>query len=67
MNVFEGITDAQANKVVDGLSLKRVEKGAAAEQVKRLYELFTKSDCTLVEVTIIHSICPGFPLTQCPS
>ena len=44
-----GITDAQANAVVDGLKVTG-SSSAAAEQVKALYKLFVEADCTMVEV-----------------
>ena len=49
VDIREGITDAQAMKMVDGLNVG-VEKTAAADQIKRLYQLFDASDCTMVEV-----------------
>mmetsp|Transcript_55976 Transcript_55976/g.112174 ORF Transcript_55976/g.112174 Transcript_55976/m.112174 type:complete len:425 (-) Transcript_55976:208-1482(-) len=45
----EGITDAQAMTVVEGLQVT-TDKAKAVEQVKRLYELFVAKDCTMVEV-----------------
>ncbi len=39
---------AQASKVVEGLAVT-TDKGAAAEQIKALYNVFAKSDCTMVE------------------
>lgn len=59
MNVFEGISDAQAEAVVDGLALKRVERASAVEQVKRLYSLFSQSDCTLVEINPLAETAEG--------
>jgi len=51
INITEGITDAQAAQVVDGLQVSsKVDKAAAAEQIKSLYKLFSESDCTMVEV-----------------
>lgn len=49
VDIREGITDAQANKMVDGLGVS-VERKAAAEQIKSLYNLFAACDCTMVEV-----------------
>jgi len=46
---IEGITDAQAMTVVEGLQVT-TDKAKAVEQVKRLYELFVAKDCTMVEV-----------------
>lgn len=51
INVFTGITDEDAGKVVDGLSPKVADRNASIEQVKKLYNLFCKFDCTLLEVT----------------
>jgi succinyl-CoA synthetase beta subunit len=45
----DGISDAQAMEVVEGLEVT-TDKAKAAEQVKHLYELFVKKDCTMVEV-----------------
>ena len=50
IDVFKGITDEDAAKVVDGLAPKVADRNAATEQVKKLYELFSESDCTLLEV-----------------
>ncbi|KAG2493492.1 hypothetical protein HYH03_008308 [Edaphochlamys debaryana] len=44
-----GITDQQAAAMVDGLKVTG-DKKAAAQQIKGLYDLFVKSDCTMVEV-----------------
>lgn len=52
IDVFQGITDDDAAKVVDGLGLKAADRSTAIEQVKKLYELFCKCDCTLLEVSI---------------
>ena len=49
ISIAEGITDAQAATVVDGLKVSG-DKKAAAEQIKALYKLFADSDCTMVEV-----------------
>lgn len=49
--MFKGITDEDAAKVVDGLAPKVADIKDAMEQVKKLYELFCKSDCTLLEVS----------------
>ncbi|XP_078427802.1 ATP citrate lyase (ACL) family protein isoform X2 [Wolffia australiana] len=53
IDVFKGITDADAAKVVDGLSLKAADRSEAIEQVKQLFKLFIESDCTLLEVNPI--------------
>ena len=49
ISIAEGITDAQAATVVDGLKVSG-DKAAAAEQIKALYKLFVEADCTMVEV-----------------
>ncbi|BDA43672.1 Succinate-CoA ligase [ADP-forming] subunit beta, mitochondrial [Coccomyxa sp. Obi] len=49
IDIFEGITDAQANQAVEALKVTG-DKKAAADQIKALYETFVKSDCTMVEV-----------------
>jgi len=49
VDIFEGITDAQANRMVEGLKITGNKK-KAAEQIKSLYKCFTDSDCTMVEV-----------------
>ncbi|KAH7577703.1 hypothetical protein JRO89_XS01G0286900 [Xanthoceras sorbifolium] len=50
IDVFKGITDEDAAKVVDGLAPKVADRNDAIEQVKKLYELFCKTDCTLLEI-----------------
>ncbi|CAK8561931.1 unnamed protein product [Lathyrus sativus] len=50
VDVFEGITDADAAKVVDGLAPKVADGNQSIEQVKNLYKLFVDSDCTLLEI-----------------
>ncbi len=49
VDIREGITDAQANEMVEGLQVT-TDKKAAAEQIKNMYEMFTSCDCTMVEV-----------------
>lgn len=51
IDVFTGITDEDAAKVVDGLSPTVADRNASIEQVKKLYELFCKCDCTMLEVS----------------
>jgi succinyl-CoA synthetase beta subunit len=50
IDIRQGITDEQANAVVDGLKVKG-DKGAAAKQIKALYKLFVEADCTMVEAS----------------
>lgn len=56
VDVFHGITDKDAAKVVDGLGLKGADRNTSIEQVKKLYELFCKCDCTLLEVSMFPSL-----------
>lgn len=49
VDINEGITDAQATKVAEGLKLS-TDKAAAVEQIKCMYNVFAKSDCTMTEV-----------------
>jgi succinyl-CoA synthetase beta subunit len=49
VDIRKGITDDQAMKMAEGLKVTG-DKKAAAEQIKALYKLFDKSDCTMVEV-----------------
>ena len=52
IDVFKGITDEDAAKVVDGLAPKVADRNASIEQVKKLYKLFCECDCTQLEVSI---------------
>jgi len=58
IDIRTGITDAQALEVAEGLGVTG-DKAAAAGQVKALYELFVKSDCTMVEVNPIAETSDG--------
>lgn len=53
IDVFKGITDEDAAKVVDGLALTVADRKDSIEQVKKLYDLFCKCDCTLLEINPI--------------
>ncbi|KAF7804616.1 succinate--CoA ligase [ADP-forming] subunit beta, mitochondrial [Senna tora] len=53
VNVFEGLTDEDAAKVVDGLAPTVADKNKSIEQVKNLYKLFCECDCTLLEINPI--------------
>ncbi|GAB4848217.1 hypothetical protein Ancab_002884 [Ancistrocladus abbreviatus] len=53
VDVFEGIRDEDAAKVVDGLAPKAAGRQSAIEQVKKLYNLFCERDCTLLEINPI--------------
>uniref|UniRef100_A0A6N2L866 Succinate--CoA ligase [ADP-forming] subunit beta, mitochondrial n=1 Tax=Salix viminalis TaxID=40686 RepID=A0A6N2L866_SALVM len=50
IDVFKGITDEDAAKIVDGLALKVADRKNSIEQVKKLYKLFCECDCTLLEL-----------------
>lgn len=52
IDVFKGITDEDAAKVVDGLAPIQADRKDCIEQVKKLYNLFCESDCTLLEVEV---------------
>jgi succinyl-CoA synthetase beta subunit len=56
VDIWTGITDNEAAKVVDGLNLQVSEKAAAIEQIKNLYKLFSEKDCTLLEVGIVLGV-----------
>ena len=49
VNLEEGITDAQIDEVVTGLTCSG-DKKAAGDQIRALYNLFVDRDCTMVEV-----------------
>uniref|UniRef100_A0A2P2M8Q9 Succinate--CoA ligase [ADP-forming] subunit beta, mitochondrial n=2 Tax=Rhizophora mucronata TaxID=61149 RepID=A0A2P2M8Q9_RHIMU len=53
IDVFKGITDEDAAKVVDGLAPKVADRKDSIEQVKKLYKLFHECDCTLLEINPI--------------
>ncbi|XP_054802684.1 succinate--CoA ligase [ADP-forming] subunit beta, mitochondrial [Prosopis cineraria] len=53
VDVFEGLTDEGAAKVVDGLAPKVADRNKSIEQVKNLYKLFCDCDCTLLEINPI--------------
>ncbi|MEW5300014.1 MAG: hypothetical protein WDW36_002978 [Sanguina aurantia] len=57
IDIRVGCTDAQALAMATGLAVTG-DKKAAAQQIKALYELFVKTDCTMVEVN---------PLAEDPS
>ncbi|XP_002979653.2 succinate--CoA ligase [ADP-forming] subunit beta, mitochondrial [Selaginella moellendorffii] len=59
INIHKGITDADAEKVVNGLNLKCADKNDSMQQVKHLYDLFCKSDCTLVEINPLAETADG--------
>ncbi|KAK9040982.1 hypothetical protein V6N11_016114 [Hibiscus sabdariffa] len=51
IDVFKGIMDEDAGKVVDGLAPKVTDRTDSIEQVKKLYKLYSESDCTLLETS----------------
>ncbi|KAM7257449.1 hypothetical protein ACFE04_013190 [Oxalis oulophora] len=53
IDVFEGITNEDAAKVVDGLAPKGADRNDCIEQVKKLYKLFCDCDCTMLEINPI--------------
>ncbi|KAF7120043.1 hypothetical protein RHSIM_Rhsim13G0038000 [Rhododendron simsii] len=53
IDVFKGITDEDAAKVVDGLAPKVADRNDSIEQVKKLYKLFCECDCTMLEINPI--------------
>nr|XP_016502312.1 PREDICTED: succinyl-CoA ligase [ADP-forming] subunit beta, mitochondrial-like isoform X3 [Nicotiana tabacum] len=50
IDVFRGITDEDAAKVVDGLAPKVADRNDSIEQVKKLYNMFCECDCTMLEI-----------------
>uniref|UniRef100_A0A8C5R574 Succinate--CoA ligase [GDP-forming] subunit beta, mitochondrial n=1 Tax=Leptobrachium leishanense TaxID=445787 RepID=A0A8C5R574_9ANUR len=50
IDIFEGIKDSQALRMADNLGFKGPLRQQAADQIKKLYELFLKVDATQVEV-----------------
>jgi succinyl-CoA synthetase beta subunit len=52
INLQEGITDAQVQTVLEGLTVDVSGANAAAngDQIRALYQLFVDKDCTMVEV-----------------
>jgi hypothetical protein len=51
VDIRVGITDEQAQQMAKGLAVTG-DISAAADQIKRLYQLFASSDCTMVEVSL---------------
>ncbi|NP_001089908.1 succinate-CoA ligase, GDP-forming, beta subunit L homeolog [Xenopus laevis] len=50
IDIFEGVKDCQALRMADNLGFKGPLQQQAAEQIKRLYDLFLKVDATQVEI-----------------
>ncbi|XXG44023.1 hypothetical protein AAC387_Pa01g3925 [Persea americana] len=59
IDVFKGITDEDAAKVVDGLAPKLADRNDSIEQVKKLYKLFCECDCTMLEINPIAETSDG--------
>lgn len=47
--LIPGVTDEQASTMVKGLAVTGDEK-SAVQQIKNLYSMFVKTDCTMAEV-----------------
>jgi hypothetical protein len=59
VNIEEGITDAQAKTMAEGLGVTQHMEDAM-EQIKSLYNMFIDKDCTMVEVSApceLHPCC----------
>uniref|UniRef100_A0A0R3S4X0 Succinate--CoA ligase [ADP-forming] subunit beta, mitochondrial n=1 Tax=Elaeophora elaphi TaxID=1147741 RepID=A0A0R3S4X0_9BILA len=50
IDIFEGMTDAEANSMADRMGFKDDLKMQAADIFKKLYSLFIKYDATLIEI-----------------
>ncbi|KAJ1109931.1 hypothetical protein NDU88_007288 [Pleurodeles waltl] len=50
IDIFEGVKDCQAMKMADNLGFKGPLQHQAADQIKKLYNLFLKVDATQVEI-----------------
>ncbi|XP_029456917.1 succinate--CoA ligase [GDP-forming] subunit beta, mitochondrial [Rhinatrema bivittatum] len=50
IDIFEGVKDSQALRMADNLGFKGPLREQAADQIKKLYNLFLKVDATQVEV-----------------
>uniref|UniRef100_A0A0D6R8F1 Succinate--CoA ligase [ADP-forming] subunit beta, mitochondrial n=1 Tax=Araucaria cunninghamii TaxID=56994 RepID=A0A0D6R8F1_ARACU len=59
IDIFEGITDEDAAKVVDGLAPRLADRNASIDQIKKLYKLFCETDCTLLEINPIAETADG--------
>lgn len=58
VSLAAGLTDAQAMELAEGLKVSG-SKADAAKQLQCLYETFTKSDCTMVEVNPLAETADG--------
>lgn len=59
IDIFKGITDEDAAKVVEGLAPRLADRDASIDQVKKLYGLFRETDCTLLEINPIAETVDG--------
>jgi len=59
IDIFKGITDEDAAKVVEGLAPRLADRDASIDQVKKLYDLFRETDCTLLEINPIAETVDG--------
>lgn len=59
VDIFKGITDEDAAKVVEGLAPRLADRDASIDQVKKLYDLFRETDCTLLEINPIAETVDG--------
>jgi len=59
VDIFKGITDEDAAKVVEGLAPRLADRDASIDQVKKLYGLFRETDCTLLEINPIAETVDG--------
>lgn len=59
IDIYKGITDEDAAKVVDGLAPRLADRNVSIDQVKKLYKLFCETDCTLLEINPIAETTDG--------
>lgn len=59
VDIFKGITDEDAAKVVEGLAPRLADRDASIDQIKKLYGLFCETDCTLLEINPIAETVDG--------
>lgn len=59
IDIFKGITDEDAAKVVEGLAPRLADRDASIDQIKKLYGLFCETDCTLLEINPIAETVDG--------
>lgn len=50
IDIFEGITDKMANDLAEFLEFKGNLKSKAAEEIKKLWNLFVKVDAVQIEI-----------------